>query len=119
MEKELFEIKDKENSEHYSWGNNCDGWRMVNTESLSVIREKMPASTSEQFHYHEKSQQFFYILSGIATFDIDEITVTVEPEKGIHIKPGVKHRILNNGLKDLEFLVISEPRSHGDRINLE
>ena len=92
---------------------------MVNSESLSVIREKMPASTYEQFHYHKKSQQFFYILSGVATFEIDEITLTVEPDNGIHIKPGVKHRILNNGFKDLEFLVISEPRSHGDRFNIE
>jgi mannose-6-phosphate isomerase-like protein (cupin superfamily) len=119
MEKELFGLINKENAEHYNWGNNCDGWRLVKTESLSVIREKMPPLAKEQLHYHEKSQQFFYILSGIATFEINERKVTVNENSGIHIKPGIKHRISNNEENDLEFLVISEPKSHVDRINLE
>ena len=119
MEKELFGIINKENSEHYIWGNNCDGWHFVNTESLSVIKERMPALTQEKLHYHEKSRQFFYILSGIATLEINERTFNINQNCGIHIKPGIKHRISNNCSSYLEFLVISEPKAHGDRINLE
>ena len=75
--------------------------------------------TKEKLHYHEKVQQFFYILSGTADFEVDGLIYKVEKGKGIHIKPGVKHRISNNGNSGLEFFVVSEPESHGDRINLK
>ncbi|WP_300674771.1 hypothetical protein [Soonwooa sp.] len=42
----------------------------------------------------------------------------VTESNGIHIKPNEKHRISNNTNSELEFLVISEPKSHGDRTNL-
>jgi|TARA_B110000261_G_C12926766_1_gene294785 hypothetical protein len=51
--------KSKENSEHYNWGNNCSGWYLVKSESLSVIEELMPPKTHEIKHYHNNSQQFF------------------------------------------------------------
>lgn len=108
-------IKSVENSEHYTWGNNCDGWRLVQTESLSVIEESMPPHTEEQLHYHDKAQQFFYILKGTATFETEDGFVDVEANKGIHIQPGKKHRIINNTDQPLRFIVISEPQSRGDR----
>ena len=52
MEKEILKIVDTTNTEHYSWGNNCDGWHLVKSESLSVIKETMPGLTTEQLHYH-------------------------------------------------------------------
>lgn len=119
MEKELFGVVDTNNAEHYEWGEKCDGWHFVKTDSLSVIRETMPPGTKEVQHYHSKAQQFFYILSGVATFDVNGLMCSVEPNRGICIKAGVKHRVLNNGNADLEFLVVSEPKSHGDRVNIE
>lgn len=119
IEKELFGITDTSNTEHYIWGDACDGWHLVKSESLSVIKETMPPKTREQKHYHEKAQQFFYILSGVATFEINELTCNVYHGKGILIKPQIIHSIWNNTDSDLEFIVISEPKSHGDRINLQ
>lgn len=107
-----------QNPEHYIWGNNCDGWHLLKTDSLSVILEKMPPGTSEQFHFHNRSQQFFYILSGIATFEIEGQITIVKANDSIHIPHGIKHFISNKNEKDLNFLVISEPNSHGDRINI-
>jgi mannose-6-phosphate isomerase-like protein (cupin superfamily) len=106
------------NAEHYTWGDSCDGWPLLKTDTLSVIQERMPSGTSEQMHFHERAQQVFYILSGIATFEMDGETVTVNPNQSLHISPGTIHRISNNGNVDLHFLVISEPKSHGDRINV-
>jgi mannose-6-phosphate isomerase-like protein (cupin superfamily) len=63
-------------------------------------------------------QQVFYILSGTATFEVEGAIKTVKPDQSIHFPPNIKHRILNNGGTDLHFLVISEPKAHGDRINL-
>src|ERR1035437_1672746 len=106
------------NAEHYTWGEQCDGWHLLRTGSLSVIQERMPPGTGEQLHYHEHAQQLFYILSGIATFEVDGQAETVNPNQSIHIQPNTKHRIFNNGDIDLHFLVVSEPKSHGDRVNI-
>ncbi|MBU2949505.1 hypothetical protein KO493_02205 [Tamlana agarivorans] len=63
--------KSKENSPHYSWGDGCSGWHLVTSQTLSVIEELMPPKTQEKRHYHNLSQQFFRILRGKATFEID------------------------------------------------
>jgi len=105
-------------AEHYIWGENCEGWHLVKSENLSVIRETMPSKTSEKLHYHQKAQQFFFILKGTATFEIDGATYIVESGEGILIEPGSRHRISNQTESALEFIVTSNPKSHGDRVNL-
>jgi mannose-6-phosphate isomerase-like protein (cupin superfamily) len=35
------------------------------------------------------------------------------------VPPKTPHRLLNRGRKDLTFLVISAPMSHGDRVAVE
>jgi len=111
-------IKNTDNSEHYIWGENCDGWHLLKSDSLSVIQEKMPPGTKESLHFHSMAQQFFYILKGTATFEVDNQLYVVEENSGFHIQVSQKHRIFNRTNQDLEFLVISQPKSHGDRINL-
>lgn len=112
-------IKSIQNSEHYKWGNNCDGWHLLKTDGLSVIQEKMPAQTSEQLHFHTHSQQLFYVLSGTATFEIEGTAVTVQAGESLHVEKGSKHLIKNQSEEVLEFLVVSEPKSHGDRTTLD
>lgn len=107
-----------DNSEHYHWGDNCVAWHLLKSERLSVIQEKMPPGTAEQLHCHRFSQQVFYILSGKANFMFNETTLVVEQNQSLHIPPGTLHNISNNGKADLDFLVISEPPSHGDRIDI-
>ena len=109
----------KETGRHYIWGGNCDGWHLVETDSLSVIEERIPPGGGEVLHYHERSQQFFYILAGVATFEADGVETAVSPGEGYHVRPGTQHRIRNLGADDLRFLVISQPKSHGDRINVQ
>jgi mannose-6-phosphate isomerase-like protein (cupin superfamily) len=111
-------ITSTENAEHYTWGEQCDGWHLLKSATLSVIQERMPPGTGEQLHYHHNAQQVFYILSGTATFEVEGEQKIVQANQSIHITPNTKHRILNNGDADLHFLVISEPKAHGDRVNL-
>ena len=59
-------IISRENAEHYNWKEVCDGWHFIKSDELSVIAEKMPPHTEEDMHFHYKSKQFFYILSGEA-----------------------------------------------------
>jgi mannose-6-phosphate isomerase-like protein (cupin superfamily) len=101
---------------HYQWGNACDGWNLVEEKNLSVKQERMPAGSSEALHYHQQSQQFFFILKGIATFEIENETIEVKEQEGIHVKAGSKHRIINNTIKELEFILCSQPSTLNDRI---
>lgn len=111
-------IKNTRNSEHYNWGENCDGWHLLKSDSLSIIQEKMPPDTEESLHFHSKAQQFFYILKGTATFELNDEIYSVKEGNGFHIQANDIHRIFNRTAKDLEFIVISQPKSHGDRTNL-
>ena len=102
---------------HYRWGDGCDGWHLVRDASLSVIQERMPPGTAEVRHSHERARQFFFVLSGTATVELDDGVETLTARQGIEIAPGVPHQMRNGGTEPLEFLVISAPPSHGDRVN--
>jgi mannose-6-phosphate isomerase-like protein (cupin superfamily) len=104
---------------HYQWGAGCDGWNLVAEVGLSVKLERMPAGTTEAAHYHKQAQQFFYILKGAATFEIENTFMQLNAGEGLHIRAGEMHRILNNGTTDLEFILCSQPATAADRINCE
>ncbi|HEU4633458.1 MAG TPA: cupin domain-containing protein [Flavisolibacter sp.] len=105
--------------QHYKWGNDCDGWSLVDTDALSVKQERMPAGTSEQRHYHQHAQQFFFILKGKALFEIEDVEVEINAGEGLNIEAGKKHRILNASAEDLEFILCAQPSTINDRINCE
>ncbi|TQR30769.1 cupin domain-containing protein [Brevibacillus brevis] len=106
----------KENAEHYQWGDQCDGWHLVKGQELSVIHERMPGNTAEVRHYHERSRQFFFVLSGQAMLEVDGVRHVINRQEGVEVPPGVKHQMKNEGAEDVEFLVISQPTTRGDRI---
>jgi len=43
----------------------------------------MPPNTSEALHYHQKAQQFFYILLGPATFEMEDEIFEVKSTEGL------------------------------------
>lgn len=109
-------LRSKKQTKPYTWGSNCTGWPLVQTDGLSVIEELMPPGTSETMHLHRNAQQFFRILSGTATFEIANATLSVPAGSGIHIPPNTWHRIINTTELPLEFLVVSQPSTQGDRV---
>jgi mannose-6-phosphate isomerase-like protein (cupin superfamily) len=110
---------DRENAEHYTWGQACHGWRLISTDGLSVIEELMPPGTSEQIHRHHVAQQFFYVLSGEAVMEFMDREVAIREGQGVQVNAGVAHRIHNSSARDVRFLVISQPSTkNGDRENL-
>jgi len=112
-------IHSKENSEHYMWGNQCDSWILKNTHNLSIKQEKMPSGTSEKLHYHNVAEQFFYMLKGVAVFYMNEEKFFVNQGESISIEPGSKHFISNESTEEIEFLVISNPSTDHDRIEIK
>jgi mannose-6-phosphate isomerase-like protein (cupin superfamily) len=104
---------------YYQWGDNCEGWNLVDGEKLSVKLERMPAFTAEKKHYHTNTQQYFFILKGQAVFEVDEKKITIKANQGIHILPLQKHKIINEQHMELEFILSSQPAVLSDRVNCE
>lgn len=103
-------------AEHYPWGGACDGWHLLKGDDLSVIEERMPTGTTEQRHRHERSRQFFYVLEGEAVLEMEGTAHVLRSGEGLHVPPGAAHQMRNESGADVRFLVVSAPRSHGDRI---
>jgi mannose-6-phosphate isomerase-like protein (cupin superfamily) len=102
---------------HYKWGQDCDGWNLVDEESISVKQERMPSGATETIHYHNTAQQFFYILKGMAEVEVENKTFQINVGEGLNIKSGITHRIFNSGKEDLEFILCSTPSTVNDRVN--
>jgi mannose-6-phosphate isomerase-like protein (cupin superfamily) len=107
------------NTEQYSWGEGCDGWRLLKGDDLSVIQERVPPGKAEVMHYHNHARQFFYILEGQAQMAFENEVIPLQKGDGIEIPPHTRHRFENISDQDVIFLVISAPKSQGDRIDLE
>ncbi|MGF1936034.1 MAG: cupin domain-containing protein [Nostoc sp. ChiQUE02] len=50
------------------------------------------------------SHQFFFILSGKATLEIDGSCQVLSQHEGVEVPPNVPYQILNEGESNLEFL---------------
>lgn len=111
-------IVSTKNAEYFSWGKNCDGWHLSKHPSASILQERMLPRTSEIRHYHNKTWQFFYILSGVATLEIDGVNYELHAQEGIEIAAPVPHNIINNTDEDVTYILISVPNLKDDRINL-
>jgi mannose-6-phosphate isomerase-like protein (cupin superfamily) len=107
----------KETAEHYVWGDASDGWHLVKDAELSVIHERMPPSAKEIRHYHKQAKQIFFVLSGTATLEIAGEREVLRKHEGAEVLPGVPHQMINESDGEIEFLVVSQPPSHGDRFS--
>ena len=107
---------DRTTAEHYVWGGTSDGWHLVRASALSVIEERMPPGAREVRHRHARSRQFFFVLSGTLTLEVEGTHHRLSARSGLELPPGTAHQAINESDADVEFLVVSTPPSHGDRI---
>lgn len=108
----------KDNAEHYVWGDNCDGWYLLNLQDMLVIHEKMPAGSFEKRHYHSVSRQFFFVLKGTLSMELEGELHQLAAHQGLEIPPQSKHQARNDSDTSVEFIVISHPTTRGDRADL-
>jgi mannose-6-phosphate isomerase-like protein (cupin superfamily) len=75
----------------------------------------MPPVAAEVRHRHARARQLFYVLAGQLDLEADGTLHALGAGVGLEVAPGVVHQAFNRGEEDLEFLVISQLPSHGDR----
>jgi mannose-6-phosphate isomerase-like protein (cupin superfamily) len=113
----------RQTATHYKWGgpyeDDCDGWHLVKTPELSIIEELMPPGTSEIRHFHIYSRQFFYVLEGELTIEVEEHSFVLQAGEGLEVSPGQPHQVFNRSSNPARILVTSQPPSHGDRVNAD
>lgn len=65
---------------------------------------------------HREALQFFFVLAGVATLEIDGQHFELHTQEGAEVPPRIPHQMLNLSEYPVEFLVISQPDSRDDRI---
>ena len=60
-------------------------------------------------HAHKVQEQIYHVLEGEGSMEIDGKKTIVRRHDVIFIPPGVPHSIVNNGLTDLTFIVVTTP----------
>ncbi len=110
-------IISRSTADHYTWGDNCDGWRLFSTPDLRIIHERMPPGTSELRHHHVQTRQFFFVLGGVLDLEIEGAWLRIRAHHGAEVPPGARHQAVNGSDEEAEFLVISQPAPDSDRVN--
>jgi quercetin dioxygenase-like cupin family protein len=112
-------IESADTAPHYTWGDGCEGWRLLAADGLSVIEERMPGRTSETWHLHARSRQLFYVLSGELEVRLEAAAIRLLPGETVTIPPGAPHCAVNSNPGVARFLVISVPSTRHDRQPLD
>jgi len=79
----------------------------------SLAEATVAAGRVTQRHYHKLSEEFYFILEGAGTMEIDGDERPVSPGDAILIPPGAWHQI--TATRDLRFLCCcAPPYAHAD-----
>jgi mannose-6-phosphate isomerase-like protein (cupin superfamily) len=90
----------------------------IERQSLAEAVVQVGCATDE--HYHSKSEEIYYILSGIGEIRVDGETAPVKPGDAIALPPECAHKIWNRGDCELVFLCLCVPSyEHDDTVITE
>ena len=85
----------------------------------SLAEATLPPGGSTTRHYHPRTEEIYYILSGEARMEIAGEVTDVSPGDAIAIPPGAPHQIHNTGTVALKFLCCCAPGyEHDDTVLL-
>jgi hypothetical protein len=89
--------------------------------SLEVweVERHLRADATGHFRDSSLSPQLTAVLFRFvreATIEVAGKRETLSTHEGAEVPAGVPHQIFNESKHDVEFLVISQPPSHGDRV---
>ncbi|MCJ9429465.1 cupin domain-containing protein [Kordiimonas marina] len=100
------------------WGDGAKAWRLLDRDDMAIAEETIPAGVGETRHFHAHTRQFFYVLEGTLSIELEGDVHRLGPGDGLEIAPGAKHRAHNADDKPVRFLVASSGLTKRDRTNL-
>ncbi|MBS0336721.1 MAG: cupin domain-containing protein [Proteobacteria bacterium] len=62
-----------------------------------------------EVHKHKVQEQIYHVLEGEGAMVIEGETRIVRKHDVVFIPPGLSHSIINNGISDLTFIVVTTP----------
>lgn len=75
----------------------------------TLAEARLPAGGSTTPHYHVKTEEIYYLLSGQGLMRVGQQTRAVDPGDAVAIPPGTLHQITNTGPLPLKFLCCCAP----------
>jgi mannose-6-phosphate isomerase-like protein (cupin superfamily) len=94
--------------------------RNSSIRNQSLAEARVAAGRSTAPHYHPRTEEIYYILSGVGELTIGGERRSVEPGDAIAIPPGQVHTIRNPGPEPLVFLCCCAPGyEHDDTVLVE
>ena len=89
-------------------------------QKQSLAEARLPVGGNTTPHYHEVTEEIYYILVGTGVMTIDGEQRDVQPGDAIAIPPKCVHTILNTGTEEMKFLCCCAPcYEHEDTILVE
>lgn len=86
-------------------------------QKQSLAEARLPAGVSTQPHYHPRTEEIYYILSGTGDMRVEDARRRVGPGDAIAIPSGQRHVIRNTGEETLVFLCCcAPPYEHEDTV---
>ena len=86
----------------------------------SLAEARLPAGAATTPHFHPRTEEIYYILSGTGRMQIGNESRPVSPGDAIAIPPGMRHQIKNTGSAVLKFLCCCAPGyEHDDTVLIE
>lgn len=83
----------------------------------SLAEARLPPGASTTTHYHPRTEEIYYVLSGRGRMRIDGEQRDVGPGDAIAIPPGAVHQIINTCSETLRFLCCCAPGyEHDDTV---
>jgi len=89
------------------------------SENMSFADAVVNAGKTTKLHYHETSEEIYFILEGKGLMEIEGEESEVSKGQAIVIPPMQRHRIRNTGNQELMFLCICSPPYSDDDTVLE
>jgi len=80
---------------------------VIRNQSLAEARLAVGGSTQE--HFHEKTEEIYYITYGVGRMRIDGEVREIGAGDAIAIRPGQKHKLWNVGSETLRLLCCCAP----------
>src|SRR5439155_13242543 len=84
-------------------------YRNSGIRNQSLAEARLPVGSSTQEHYHARTEEIYFILTGTGRMRIEGELAEVKAGDAIAIPPGKKHKLWNTGPEVLRLLCCCSP----------